>query len=82
MSIPLKESTTRDLLPNWLTEQIVMAAKVIGIQKDDQYKYLILEKTSGRVRVDMTVDVKNYIGGYYVRYADGFEAWTKNINPV
>ena len=66
-------------LPRYLCHKIVSAMKISSINVFDDGVFLYCSEPSvGPVRVDQRyIDQhKPMVGGYYVRYEDGYESWS------
>lgn len=65
-------------LPRWRSHKIVWADKITGML-DGPYRWRLL--CGGLVDVSAQLDGRvpdgvEAVGGYYVRYPDGFESWS------
>lgn len=64
-------------LPKYQSHKIVEAAKITGMLKGPEGTTLMFAESE-----DITVDLRYVekhepqIGGYYVRYEDGYESWS------
>lgn len=73
-------------IPRWRSHKIVQAAKITGARFDADMPALML---AGGFRVEVSHEMwsriigmtnskewPDLVGGYYVRYPDGFESWS------
>lgn len=71
-----------DAVPSWRSHKIVRAAKITEVttlaHMPDSGGVLTLEGVDGPIAVSPAYVAKHQpqVGGYYVRYADGYESWS------
>jgi len=63
-------------IPKWKSHKVVEAARVTGVL-DEPLRWVLLTGDSVPVSVELELRARrNPIGGYYVRYPDGYESWS------
>ena len=65
------------MLPKWQSHKVVEASKILGVVRDAERTVLKL-LDGDDVTVSCTYCAKHQpqVGGYFVRYKDGYESWS------